>query len=105
MPHSVRLSSEADTQVRESQAWIAREKSVAVARRYIAALPEQCASLEVLPHRGTRRDDLLKGVRTMGFKRRVTIVFDVGESEVVIVAVLYGGRSLAKHFSAFKKPT
>ena len=49
--------------------------------------------METFPERGTRRDDIRPGLRTMGFERRATIVFQVRKSEVVIVRVLYGGRN------------
>src|SRR5262249_45577471 len=44
------------------------------------------------PERGTRRDDIHAGIRTMGFERRATIVFRVMENEVVIVRIFYGGQ-------------
>jgi toxin ParE1/3/4 len=34
-------------------------------------------ALEHFPERGTKRDDILKGLRTIGFERRVTIGFRV----------------------------
>jgi toxin ParE1/3/4 len=49
-------------------------------------------ALGVFPERGTRRDDIRPGLRTMGFERRATIIFQVSEAAVVIVRVLYGGR-------------
>jgi toxin ParE1/3/4 len=49
-------------------------------------------ALEPFPQRGTRRDDISRGLRTMGFERRATIVFQVKRAEVVIVRIFYGGR-------------
>ena len=46
------------------------------------------------PERGTRRDDLGSGLRTVGFERRATIVFRVEKDAVDIVRILYGGRDL-----------
>jgi toxin ParE1/3/4 len=46
----------------------------------------------VAPERGARRDDIRPGLRTIGFERRATIIFQVTESEVLIVRILYGGR-------------
>lgn len=42
-------------------------------------------ALETFPERGARRDDIRPGLRTMGFERRATIVFQVNKAEVVIV--------------------
>ena len=44
------------------------------------------------PERGTRRDDLAPGIRTIGFERRATIAFAVSADTVRIVRVFYGGR-------------
>jgi plasmid stabilization system protein ParE len=44
------------------------------------------------PERGTRRDDLLPGLRTIGFERRVTIAFVVTPDTVLIEGIYYGGQ-------------
>jgi plasmid stabilization system protein ParE len=49
-------------------------------------------ALQTFPERGTKRDDIRQGLRTMGFERRATIVFQVRRSEVVIIRVFYGGQ-------------
>jgi toxin ParE1/3/4 len=46
--------------------------------------------------RGARRDDLKKGLRVLGFERRVAIAFRVTDSQVIVARVLYGGRDLGK---------
>src|SRR5260221_9330490 len=53
--------------------YIAREASPEVARQYTDSIVEKCEGLAVFPHRGTRRDDIRTGVRTIPFRRRVTI--------------------------------
>ncbi len=45
-----------------------------------------------MPKRGTRRDDIRAGLRTMGFERRATIVFQVMKTEVIIIRIFYGGQ-------------
>lgn len=72
--------------------YIAEESGGAVAGAYIDRLEAACLALETFPKCGTRRDDIRPGLRTMGFERRATIVFQVLEAEVVIVRILYGGR-------------
>jgi len=49
-------------------------------------------ALATFPERGTIRDDLAPGLRTMGFERRVTIAFRVLDQVVEIVAIAYAGR-------------
>jgi toxin ParE1/3/4 len=48
--------------------------------------------LATFPKRGTRRDDILPGLRTVGFERRVTIAFRVLKTRIEIVTIDYGGR-------------
>ena len=71
---------------------IAVAASPEIAARYTDAIVEQCESLATFPVRGTRRDDIRKGLRTFGFRRRVTIAFEVGESVVTILGLLCGGQ-------------
>ncbi len=72
--------------------YIANEAGHAVAGAYIDRIELACMALETFPERGTRRDDIRPGLRTMGFERRATIVFQVKRAEVVIVRIFYGGQ-------------
>ena len=72
---------------------VIRERAgVQTARNHIARIRAYCQRFEVASERGTRRDDLRPGIRTVGFERRITIVFAVGEREVAILRIFYGGR-------------
>jgi toxin ParE1/3/4 len=55
--------------------YVAREAGPKVAQAYIDRIEAACLSLESFPERGARRDDIRPGLRTIGFERRVTIVF------------------------------
>jgi toxin ParE1/3/4 len=57
-----------------------------------------CLGFATFPERGTRRDDLRPGLRTIGFGRRVTIAFHVSDDRVTIDRILYAGRDLARAF-------
>lgn len=72
--------------------FIAEEAGHEVAGAYIDRIEAACLALETFPRRGTRRDDIRPGLRTMGFERRATIVFQVKRTEVVIVRIFYGGQ-------------
>ena len=72
--------------------YIASEAGHDVAGQYIDRIEAACRTLETLPRRGTQRDDIRPGIRTMGFERRATIVFQVIRTEVVIVRIFYGGQ-------------
>jgi toxin ParE1/3/4 len=49
--------------------------------------------LSLFPLRGIRRDDLDPGLRVIGYRKRVTIVFKVTDERVLIVGIYYGGRN------------
>jgi len=74
--------------------WILERAGREAATRYAQGLREYCRSFARFPHRGTRRDDLRPGLRTIGFRRQVLIAFAVTRDEVVFLRLLYGGRSL-----------
>jgi toxin ParE1/3/4 len=76
--------------------YIADEAGTAVAGDYIERIEAACLSLGTFPERGTRREDLGPGIRTMGFERRATIAFIVLDSEAVILRVFYGGQDFER---------
>jgi toxin ParE1/3/4 len=65
---------------------------------FVEAIVAKCDGITTAPHQGTRRDDLLSGLRTTGFRRRVTIAFRIGVDTIHIAGIFYGGRSLEKSF-------
>ena len=75
-------------------AWIADHAGVEVALAYTSRIEHFCRKMTLFPQRGTRRDDLRPGLRTIGFERRATIAFTVKGEDVIILRILYGGRSL-----------
>ena len=77
--------------------FIANEAGYDVAGAYIDRIEAACRALAVFPERGTRRDDIRRGLRTIGFERRATIMFQVRKSEVLIVRILYGGREFERY--------
>jgi toxin ParE1/3/4 len=80
--------------------WIAERVSLATARGYADRIRAYCERFDVFPERGTKRDDLSPpGLRTIGFERRITIVFTVTSDEVVILRLFYGGRNWARNFA------
>jgi toxin ParE1/3/4 len=82
--------------------YIADQASEAVANRYLDRLLAACISLAHFPERGTKRDDILPGLRTVGFERRVTIAFRVLKTRVEIVTIAYAGRDFAGELSKRK---
>jgi toxin ParE1/3/4 len=78
--------------------YIAVRSSPARAMRYIKRIEKTCISLETLPERGTRREDLRPGLRVMGFEHRVLIAFRVDPASVAILRILHGGRNVELAF-------
>jgi toxin ParE1/3/4 len=104
MSHRVVFSDEADANLRDIGHYIAKKKSTRIAEEYLTRIILACNDLRTLPHRGTKRDDLLTGLRTIGFERSVTIAFRVLGETIDIVAIFYGGRSLELYFQSRSFP-
>lgn len=96
MTHNVIFSPEAESQLVTLYFHIAEAASPKIAAKYTEDIVKECESLRTLPHRGTRRDSIRAGLRTMGFRRRVTIAFEVAEDLVTILGVYYGGFDFEK---------
>lgn len=72
---------------------ISRRNGEKIADDYIGRIVAFCAKLEFFPLRGQSRDDLLRGLRTIGFEGRATIAFVVSQDLVLIEGVFYGGQN------------
>lgn len=69
-----------------------REFANAFADRLIS----YCESFADLPHRGTRRDEIHPNLRTVGWRRTVTVAFEISEAtkRVIILGLFYRGRDV-----------
>jgi toxin ParE1/3/4 len=72
--------------------YIAEASGFDIAGDYIDRIEIACMSLATFPNRGTKRDDLSLGLRTIAFERRITIAYRVLKTCVEIVTIAYGGR-------------
>jgi toxin ParE1/3/4 len=97
---SVVLRAEAEADLFAIHGHIAREVSARIAEAYVDRITNACLALSTFPRRGTRREDLTPGLRTIGFERRATIAFLVEDDLVTIVRVFYGGQDVEGSFSA-----
>jgi toxin ParE1/3/4 len=89
----VAFSPEAQAHLDELEDYIEKSSGSALtAERYIGRLLKTCHSLRTSPFRGTSRDDMGSGVRTTGFERRVTILFEVQKEQILILGIFYAGR-------------
>lgn len=92
MIYRIAFAREAKTQLGALYDYIAAAASPEIAQRYTDAIVEKCQSLNSFPKRGSRRDDLQPGVRTLDFRRRVTIAYLVEPGEVTILGIFYAGQ-------------
>lgn len=89
---------EAESQLLALHFQIAAASSPSIAANYTSAIADECESLGTFSRRGTRRDEIRPGLRTFGFRRRVTIAFEVTDDIVTILGIFYGGRDFEKLF-------
>lgn len=92
MAREVYFRPEAEADLVGLYEYIAERSGAAIAGGYIERIEAACLALASYPERGTRRDDILPGLRTVGFERRATIAFRVLRTRVEIVTIAYGGR-------------
>jgi toxin ParE1/3/4 len=71
---------------------VAAAGSPLAASDLVDAIVTFCEDLAPFPLRGTARDDIRPGLRTIGFRRRAVVAFVVGDDAVVVLGVFYGGR-------------
>jgi toxin ParE1/3/4 len=86
------LSPEARADLLALYDWIADAASPEIALAYVERLEGFVRSFDVASERGTARDDILKGLRVTGFKKRVTVAFNVTDKQVIILRLFYGGQ-------------
>jgi len=74
--------------------YIAERAGEAVADGYIDRIEAVCRALCAFPLRGSPREDVAPGLRTIAFERSATIAYRVTGSDVTMLRVLYRGRDL-----------
>lgn len=87
------LSPEAEIDLLVLYDWIAENASPVTALGYIERLTNYVRGFDCASERGTLRNDIREGLRTIGFERRVTIAFIVTESQVIVLGFYYGGQN------------
>jgi toxin ParE1/3/4 len=82
------------------EAYIAGRSSPAIAERFVASIVQRALKLESFPSRGTPRNDLLNGLRTIIHRRTVIIAYVVDGNEVAVTDFLYRGEDLARRIGS-----
>jgi len=98
-PRRVVFHADAEQDLAAIVEWIAERASPRTALNFVGRLRQYCADFDIFSERGARRDDLAPGLRTIGFRRRATIVFTLTSEDVIILRVLYCGRDIRRLFA------
>ncbi|MCX8255395.1 MAG: type II toxin-antitoxin system RelE/ParE family toxin [Beijerinckiaceae bacterium] len=85
----------AERQLQALHRYIAERSGIDRADDYVGRIVTFCQNLGTFPIRGRSRDDLLPGLRTIGFERRATIAFMVE----LIEGIYYGGQDYEATFA------
>jgi plasmid stabilization system protein ParE len=102
MNYRVVFSPEAEEQLVALYYYIADAASPEIAARYTEGIVNFCNSLQVSPHRGTKRDDIRPGLRVTNYKKRTVIAYAVAIDSVSILGVFYGGQDYETIFDVIE---
>ena len=78
--------------------WIDAQADPHTALNYTSAIEAHVNTLTTFPERGTPRNDLSPGIRTIPYRRRTIIAYRVLDGEVEISALAHGGQSFDGDF-------
>lgn len=98
MPLTITFSARADAQLRSLYRYIAKEADAATAEEYLIRVVQRCHAIADVPRGGRPREELGRGLRSVPFRRRVTIFYRVKVEEIVIAAVFYRGQDVKRAF-------
>ncbi|WP_368854176.1 type II toxin-antitoxin system RelE/ParE family toxin [Desulfovibrio sp. JC022] len=87
---------EAEDQILKIYHYISEVESAEIAAKFTNAIIDFCESLQKLPFRGNKRDDISKDLRVIHYKKRTSIAYAVFEERVAILGVFYGGQNYAE---------
>lgn len=98
MTYTVIFSAPAESDLFAIYDYIGERAGPSIALRFIESIEDYCLGFQNFPERGTRRSDLRPGLRTVGFRRRATILFEVNRKarQVTIHGIYYAGQPIAE---------
>ena len=92
MNYRVVFTPEARDQLNDLHGYLSAAADAETASRFTDGILDHIAGLSEFPKRGTPRDDVRPSLRTLAWRRRVTIAFMVEETDIVVIGIFYGGR-------------
>lgn len=84
------LRASCQRQLLELYEWIANDGAPTAAERFVSSIIEYCERLVDMPMIGAARDDIRPGLRTVGFRHRAVIAFQLAGTRITILGVFYG---------------
>lgn len=93
------LSEDVLRDLAEKRDYLASEAGIAVATNYMNLIESHFSTLALFPHRGTPRDDLRPGLRTISIPRKATIAYVVSGRQVVVLHVIFRGQDIGRLFA------
>jgi toxin ParE1/3/4 len=90
---TVRFTRRARSQLRKLERYLANRFYRDRAADFVVRIAVACRALGQAPQRGISHDQVIPGLRSIGFEGTVEIFFRVLEDEVVIQAVYYRGKN------------
>ena len=94
MDHEVIFHPAALAELEDLYDVIASRSSPSTARGFVTGLTDYCTDLSTFPKRGTERREVMPGIRIVGYRRVVSIVFTVETNKVLIIGIFYSGRNI-----------
>lgn len=98
MSYSVELTEALLDDLFDLHRWIASQADEMVADGYLDRIHARMALLAEFPNRGTPRDELAPGVRSLAFERRILLLYTVEGSSVVMLRAIGGAQDLASAY-------
>ena len=98
MLHKIKWHPDARDDLYALYLWIAEQAGDEIAYRYTMRIENHTETLTQFPARGTPRDDLVAGLRTITYRRRTIITYQIIDQVVEILGISHGGRDLKRRF-------
>ena len=94
MEYRIVFHAKAEAELEQLYEDIAERASPAVAWNFVAGIRDHCLGLSTFPQRGTERVEIMPGLRIIGYRRAVSIVFAIDGERVLILGIFYAGRNI-----------
>jgi toxin ParE1/3/4 len=94
MEYRIVFHAKAEAELQQLYDDIAERASPAVAWNFVVGIRDHCLGLSTFPQRGTERAEIMPGLRIIGYRRAVSIVFAVDGERVMILGIFYAGRNI-----------